>query len=202
MTTPTTAFISARNYTSETPIALADPIKKDYGSNYPLSTNNQKLVLIFPNSEVKPLINITDNQPVLVVSQSEEIMTVLNSVRSRLMKQMDITEAQMKPLLTVGKNLLHKSRSTLYINPTSTATLKDLSRQDVDYLSLVKKTCKMNLFLHIHSLFKNNDGRYSLVIKASQMTLLEQPQDEVVEVLTSEGRETVDEYIYDQDQLL
>jgi hypothetical protein len=174
-----TSFIPASKYSNDTtPITLSDPVKRDYGTGYSITTDNKHLVLIFPNVVVKPSLT-KDNKLVLIVSQSDELMTTLNSVRSRLMTEKGIPENKMKPILSSGKNL-QKDIQTFFLNPTHTAILKDLQKRDVSYKSLLKKTCKMHLFVQIQSLFLNDDGRYSLVLKATQMTLLELPKEEEV----------------------
>jgi len=193
-----THYIPASKYSNDTPLTISKSVKLDGGLSYPLLSSGKNLCVVFPNSEVKPLLIGKGDQarPTLVVSQSDLIMTTLASIRSRLMVEQGISDDKMKPLLveTVSKDSgysLIKKRSaprkiqTLFINPTKTAVLrvasKDLQGEEYNYADVVGHTCHLHLYVHIQSLFQNDDGMWNLIFKASQMTLLPEPVVEAVE---------------------
>jgi hypothetical protein len=108
------------------------------------------------------------------------------------MVEQGITDDKMKPLLveTMSKDSgfsLIKKRSaprkiqTLFINPTKSAVLKTLEGEEYNYADVVGHTCHLHLYIHIQSLFQNDEGVWNLIFKASQMTLIPEPVVEAVE---------------------
>lgn len=195
-----TSFIPASKYSNDTPLTISKSVKLDGGLSYPLLSSGKHLCVVFPNSEVKPLLIGKGDQarPTLVVSQSDLIMTTLASIRSRLMVEQGITDDKMKPLLIEsmskdsGFSLIKKKSAprkiqTLFINPTKSAVLKTLEGEEYNYADVVGHTCHLHLYIHIQSLFQNDEGVWNLIFKASQMTLVPEPVVEAVEAV-----ETVD----------
>jgi len=189
-----TSFLPARNYSNDTPFTVSKPVKLDGGTSYPLLSSGKHLCVVFPNSEVKPLLIGKGDQarPTLVVSQSDLIMTTLSSIRSRLMVEQGITDDKMKPLLVetmskdsgfslIKKKVAPRKIQTLFINPTKTAVLKTLQGEEYSYADVVGHTCHLHLYIHIQSLFQNDEGVWNFIFKASQMTLVPEPVVEAVE---------------------
>jgi hypothetical protein len=184
---PQNSFVLARNFTAETDLTLSAPVKaKVGGSHYHITSNQKPLVLILSGAEVKPTIN-KKGEAVLIVSQTDEVMKTLNLIRSRLVEQLQIDDVKMKPLLStfVPKKGLAKKNvvasSTLFINPDTNATLVDKEKNEVEYETLVGKTCSMAIYLRIQSVFKHDTGSYSFMFKAGHLVLLGVEEEAVVD---------------------
>ena len=184
MSTSATTFLPARNFTPETPLITQPASQVSFGTHHRLTTaDNKNLVLTFKDCQVKCCVD-KKNRPFLIASPevNEELLTTLNSIRSRLVQETGIDEAQMRPILSAGQGLMKKKLS-LFLNMTPNASLKDLQKQPVDYPTLVGKLCKLHLFIHLQSVFKNDEDNLSRVqFKVSHMLLAEAPTQEVVEV--------------------
>ena len=171
-----TSFTAARNYTESLNLTLSEPKQESMGQRYNITTDKKQAVIVFRNVEAKPCVD-AKNRPFLVVTSpadDSELMTVLTSIRSRVAKELKIEESQIRSILTAGKGLMRKKLS-LFLNLSNNTTLKDVDSKVVDYETVVNKTCQLGLFVHVQSVFKNNEDVYSLQLKVTQMVLMAQP---------------------------
>lgn len=189
--TPSNTYVLARNYTTELPLTLSQPIKARVGgSHYNITSGGKPLVLVLSGAEVKPAITKNGDATLIVSNtgaQTQVIIDALSSIRARLITQLGITDAQMKSLMVTSAPKAGLSRkkiapqSTLFINPESTATLVNLEKVPVEYETIKNKNCSMAIYLRIQSVFKHDTGLYTCVFKAGHLVLISVNEDLVVE---------------------
>lgn len=191
-TTAKTTYLPARSFDDQTPLITRVAVGESFGSRYQLTTaDNKNLVLTFKDVQAKCCVD-AKNRPFLVVNAApdSELLTKLNLVRSRLVKDMGLEEAVMRPILTAGRGLM-KRKLSLFLNITANATLTDQQKNPVDYTTLVGKECKLSLFIHLHSVFKNLESQMSIQFKVCHLILQEviTQQTPEVEQVVLEGPE-------------
>ena len=166
--------------------ASATSQTEENGTRQYIQSAGKPLFLVFKGVQAK-MCEDKRKKALLVLNpdENQELIAVLNDVRSRLIQQLSISEDQMRPILSTPASYLRK-RSTLFLNLHHNATFKDQEKKEVDYASVLNKTCKLGVFVIPNSVFRNaEDGKYSLRLYVIQMILLERPT-EVVSVDQSE----------------
>ena len=171
--TNATTFLSAKSFDANTPaLILSRPYAENYGERYNITSTEKggSMVLAFSAVAVKVCIN--DRKHAFLAVQEPElspITKVLEELRVRFAKDLNVDIASFRPILSTGGGIFNR-RASLCLNILDKATLKDTNQQPMTYDSIVKKTCKMGLFLQLHSVFKNsNDNQYSVLVKVTQM---------------------------------
>ena len=171
----TSALVPASTFNAETDFQLA-PTQE---SRRAITTQGKQMVLGFPSLEAKPIID-RYNRPMLIVTQTPEVVSVLEAVRERCIQKLGIKGEEMRPILSAGRGLLNQ-RKSLFLSISPQAVLKDVNGAKVDFTSLVKSTCKFVAFVHVAHVYKGDDNVYSLQLKVSQL-MLQSKSAEYVEV--------------------
>jgi len=179
-----TSFFASRNFSlASSPLTLGAPVQESFGERRSITSAGKQLVIVFSECQVKPCVNAKE-RPFLVMERLAEdtpILATLNSLRSHFAEQLKVEESAFRPILTESKGLVRKSSKSLFLNLQPKASLTNLEKEPVDYESLVGKACKMGVFVHLASVFKGEDGMYSLQVKVSQM-LLQETMEEAAKV--------------------
>lgn len=171
----TSTLVPATSFSAETDIKIDSKSEPRLA----ITTGGKQMVLGFPSLEAKPIID-RYNRPMLVVTQTPEVVSVLEAVRQRCIKELGIKDEEMRPILSAGKGLLNQ-RKSLFLSISPNAVLKDLKGAKVDFSSLVKSTCKFVGFVHVAHVYKGDDNVYSLQLKVSQL-MLQSKSASIVEV--------------------
>jgi hypothetical protein len=184
-----TTFLPVRSYSSDIPLTLSAPESVGDGQRQNVSSDKKQLVIAFPNVPVKACVNGAKQRPFLVVSTSEDsaqLIATLNAIRDRFIAELKLEDSAFTPILSTGKGLLNKAPS-LYLNLLPKATVTDITdRRPISYESLVGKTFKAGVFVHIASIFHGEDDHYSLQYKVSQLVITQPPTADVQEVVEIE----------------
>ena len=166
-----TATVHSKNYTNDLPITFAVPSQEEHGIRHHLTTDGKQLVLIFPDVQGRLISGSFGGTRLAVNNPSAEspLVHILSQIRDRAITILNLDESTVAPILTKDKGLLKRS-STLYLNLNPRLVIKDMNKQVVDPETLDKKVCKFGVFVHVQSVYQN-DQSTSLRLQVNQLVL-------------------------------
>jgi len=181
----TTSYIKSQDYSDETVLGFKEARQELHGQRYSLYGADQKqLVLTSKDVVAKCCINKKQEVPFLSLdpSQNEQLVATLDKIRSRLIRDLKLAEDALPPIITPGTStLLRNKPSSLILNMTDKTGLKDAQNQKVAYPTLEGKECKMSVYIHLQSVFKNKKNQYSFKYRVSHMVLKEVLEASILE---------------------